>query len=257
MDLGIRDKRVTITGGSRGIGMACAKAFLDEGCRITIVGRNEQSVKTATDELSRNYSGRVDGLCVDIGQKEGQAGLEENFRSADILINNAGAIPGGGLFSVDDEAWRHAWELKIYGYLNSVRAALPAMMERGHGAVVNIIGIAGVDPQYEYVCGSMANAALVSFTKAVGAYATRKGVRVVGVNPGPTRTERLVSLYKGIARDRFGDEEKWQDCLAHLPFGRPASPDEIADLVAFVASARASYLSGVVIDADGGAMYVR
>jgi NAD(P)-dependent dehydrogenase (short-subunit alcohol dehydrogenase family) len=255
MDLGLGGKRVVITGGSRGIGFACAKAFLEEGGQVTLVGRNEQSVRTSTDRLSREHGGQVDGLCIDLGARADASRLEESLKSADIVVNNAGAIPGGGLLSIDDETWRQAWELKIYGYLNAVRAALPAMMERGHGVIVNVIGIAGRDPRYDYVCGSMANASLISFTKAVGAYATGKGVRVVGVNPGPTRTERLISLYRGIARDRFGDEERWQDCLTHLPFGRPAASEEMADLVVFLSSARASYLSGVVIDADGGAMY--
>jgi 3-oxoacyl-[acyl-carrier protein] reductase len=255
MDLGLNGKRVVITGGSRGIGFACAKAFLEEGGQVTIVGRNEQSVQTATDGLSAEHPGRVGGLCIDIRQKVEAARLEERLKSADIVVNNAGAIPGGGLLSIDDDAWRRAWELKVYGYLNSVRAALPAMMERRNGVIVNVIGIAGANPSYDYVCGSMANAALISFTKAVGAHATSEGVRVVGVNPGPTKTERLISLYRGIARDRFGDEERWQDCLTHLPFGRPASPEEMADLVVFLSSTRASYLSGVVIDADGGAMY--
>jgi NAD(P)-dependent dehydrogenase (short-subunit alcohol dehydrogenase family) len=222
---------------------------------VTIVGRNEHSVRTAADKLSTEYPGRIGGLCVDLGQKAEASRLEESLQSADIVVNNAGAIPGGGLLTIDDDTWRRAWELKVYGYLNAVRAALPAMMGRRHGVIVNVIGIAGADPRYDYVCGSMANASLISFTKAVGAYATSKGVRVVGVNPGPTKTERLISLYRGIARDRFGDEERWQDCLTHLPFGRPASPEEMADLVVFLSSARASYISGVVIDADGGAMY--
>ncbi|MCJ9728651.1 short-chain dehydrogenase/reductase [Bradyrhizobium sp. PRIMUS42] len=255
MDLGLKGKCVVITGGSRGIGFACAKAFLEEGGQVTIVGRNEQSVRASADKLSREHGARIVGLSIDLGKQSDALRLQESLRSADVVVNNAGAIPGGGLLSIDDDTWRQAWELKVYGYLNAVRTALPAMMDRRSGVIVNVIGIAGANPRYDYVCGSMANASLISFTKAVGAHATSKGVRVVGVNPGPTRTERLISLYRGIARERFGDEERWQDCLTHLPFGRPATPEEMADLVVFLSSARASYLSGVVIDADGGAMY--
>jgi 3-oxoacyl-[acyl-carrier protein] reductase len=179
MDLGLRGKRFVVTGGSRGIGFACAKAFLDEGGEVTIVGRDERSVRASTDKLSGEHDGRVDGLCIDLAEMTAASRLEESLRSADIVVNNAGAIPGGGLLSIDDVTWRQAWELKVYGYLNAVRAALPAMMERGHGVIVNVIGIAGGDPRYDYICGSMANASLISFTKAVGAYATGKGVRVV------------------------------------------------------------------------------
>lgn len=156
---------------------------------------------------------------------------------------------------MDDETWRTAWDLKIYGYINAARQALPAMTDRRHGVIVNVIGIAGSNPRYDYVCGSMANAALIAFTKAAGGYSSKHGVRVVGVNPGPTETERLIQLYQRRAEERFGDASRWREMLADLPFGRPAKPEEIADLVVFLASARAAYLSGVVIDADGGGRY--
>jgi NAD(P)-dependent dehydrogenase (short-subunit alcohol dehydrogenase family) len=255
MDLRLHGKNVLITGGSRGIGLACAESFLAEGCRVTIVGHDEDSVAAALRTLDETHAGRADGLSVDLGRDEGLGMLADRITAADIVVNNAGAIPGGGLDSVDDATWRRAWDLKVYGYINVARRALPAMTERGHGVIVNVIGIAGVDPRYDYLCGSAANAALVAFTKAVGAHSTARGVRVLGVNPGPTRTERLMSLYKARAQERFGDESRWPEMLAHLPFGRPTEAQEIADLVVFLASPRASYLSGVVVDADGGGMY--
>jgi len=121
--------------------------------------------------------------------------------------------------------------------------------------IVNVIGIAGVMPRQDYIFGATANAALVAFTQAVGVHATTRGVRVVGVNPGPCTTERLEKLYRGRAQSAFGDASRWKELLGTLPFGRASEPEEMADLVAFLASARASYLSGVVIDADGGARY--
>jgi len=255
MDLKLAGKSVLITGGSRGIGFACAEVFAQEGCRVTIVGSKPASVEQATQRLQATYGSAVDGLCIDLGRSEGVESLAEHLLSVDILINNAGAIPGGGLDSVDDATWRSAWELKVYGYIDATRKALPAMMERGHGVVVNVIGIAGATPRYDYLCGSVGNGALTSFTQAVGAHSTSRGVRVLGVNPGPTETDRLITLYKSRAAQRFGDESKWSEMLSHLPFGRATKPEEIADLVVFLASERASYLSGVVIDADGGALY--
>jgi len=255
MDLQLNDKRVLITGGTRGIGLACALAFANEGCNVTIVGSRPESVDAALLRFSPEQRGRVDGIAADLGQRGAAARLGEPLAGADIVVNNAGAIPGGGLERVDDAQWRAAWDLKLYSYVDTTRTALPAMMARGHGVIVNVIGIAGAAPRYDYLCGSMANAALTSFTHAVGAHASANGVRVVGVNPGPTETDRLVTLTRARARERFGDDEQWPQMLAHLPFGRATQPDEIADLVVFLASSRASYLSGVVVDADGGALY--
>jgi 3-oxoacyl-[acyl-carrier protein] reductase len=144
----------------------------------------------------------------------------------------------------------------MFGYVDLTRMALAPMMERGAGVIVNVLGIAGANPRYDYVCGSTANAGLMAFTKSVGAHSSRRGVRVVGVNPGPTETERLVKLFSTRAQVSLGDASRWPELLADLPFGRPATADEMADLVVFLASARASYLSGLVVDADGGAMYL-
>lgn len=255
MDLKLAGKSVLVTGGSRGIGYACAELFAQENCRVALLGSKQVTVDAAAQRLRERYGASVDALCIDMSQNEGLTRLSDRLKSTDILVNNAGSIPGGGLDTLDDAQWRAAWELKVYGYINATRAALPAMIERGQGVVVNVIGIAGTEPRYDYLCGSTANAALISFTKAVGGFSSAHGVRVLGVNPGPTETERLVTLYKSRALQRFGDETKWRDMLSHLPFGRPAKPEEIADLVVFLASARAAYLSGVVIDVDGGAMY--
>lgn len=128
------------------------------------------------------------------------------------------------------------------------------MMERGSGVIVNVIGIAAEMPRYDYLCGATVTLR-VDVYRAVGAHATSRGVRVVGVHPGPTETDRLVELYKARAKEKFADESRWQEMLQHLPFGRAAYASEMADLVVFLASERASYLSGVVVDADGGARY--
>ncbi|MFM0211256.1 short-chain dehydrogenase/reductase [Paraburkholderia sediminicola] len=255
MELELKDKRVLITGGSRGIGFSCVETFLREGCRVKLVGSQTSSVDEAIARLRAMHLTDVDGLCVDLSDSNGIEQLASHLDEVDVLVNNAGAIPGGGLANVDDAQWRAAWDLKVHGYINTIRAAVPSMMKRGHCVVVNVIGIAGVAPRYDYLCGSAGNAALTAFTQAAGAHSTKRGVRVLGVNPGPTETERLIALSRSRAAQRFGDPSRWQDMLSDLPFGRAAKTEEIADLVAFLASARASYLSGVVIDADGGGRY--
>ena len=148
--------------------------------------------------------------------------------------------------------WREAWELKVFGYLNTTRAMLEKMYARKKGAVVNIIGLAGESYNYDYVAGTTANAGLMAFTRAVGSKSVDQGVRVVAINPGPVETDRLVMLRRADAQAKFGDPERWRELTTHMPFGRPAEPDEIADLAVFLASDRASYISGVVMTLDAG-----
>ncbi|WP_321804003.1 short-chain dehydrogenase/reductase [Burkholderia sp. BCC1993] len=255
MDLQLRNKAVLVTGGSRGIGFACAKSFIAEGASVTITGRSATSVSEAKRKIEDEYKIEVSSFVGDLSQSTDRERLYALHGDVDILVNNAGAIPGSSLSSVDEDTWRQAWDLKVFGDIDIVRHILPRMMTRRSGVVVNVIGIAGEAPRYDYLCGSTGNAALSAFTRAVGARSTANGVRVVGVHPGPTETRRLVSLSKARAAEKFGDESRWHELLTHLPFGRAARPDEISDVVVYLSSHRASYLSGVIVDADGGARY--
>lgn len=255
MDLELGGKHVLITGGSRGIGFACAQGFAREGCRVTLVAASEANLAEAASRLRAETAFPVVTHCADLSRPGAAEALRPLVSDVDILVNNAGAIPGGGLEQIDSTRWREAWDLKVMGYVDLTRIALEPMLARGSGVIVNVIGIAGANPRYDYVCGSTANAGLIAFTKAVGARSSKRGVRVLGVNPGPTETDRLVRLYKSRAAASLGDESRWQELLSGLPFGRAATAAEMADIVVYLASARASYLSGLVVDADGGAMY--
>ncbi|WP_070106396.1 SDR family oxidoreductase [Burkholderia plantarii] len=255
MDLGINGRAALVTGASKGIGLASAMALAKEGCSVHLVSSNPDAIERAKHTVEAAFDVPVRATALDLADARAREQLLASAGPIDILVNNAGAIPGGGLGAVDEAAWRAAWELKLFGYMDLARLALPAMMARGSGVIVNVIGAAGVTPRYDYILGSTANAGLVAFTQAVGAHATTRGVRVVGINPGPCATERLEKLYRSRAETAFGDASRWRELLDALPFGRPSEPEEMADLVAFLASDRASYLSGVVIDADGGAKY--
>ncbi len=255
MDLLLKGRRVLITGGSKGIGLAVAVSFAREGALPLLVSRSGTTLAQACDTVLRETGVTAQTLACDLSTADGLAALVAQAGDIDILVNNAGAIPGGGLADVDDTRWRQAWELKLFGYINLVRAVLPQMQARGSGVIANIIGMAGVAPRAEYICGSTANAALIAFTQAVGAASPQHGVRVFGINPSPTRSDRIEGVLRAQAASKFGDAERWLELTRKLPFGRMTEPQEIADLTVFGCSPRCGYLSGSVLNIDGGQMF--
>jgi len=255
MDLGLKGKTVLITGASKGIGLACAKAFALEGANLHLAARDAGRLEAAKGEIAKVANVRVTLHPADLSKGDVAKSLVAACGPLDVLVNNAGAIPGGNIEAIDEARWRESWDLKVFGYINMTREVLPGMMARGSGVIVNVIGLAGVKPSFDYICGAAGNAALIAFTKGIGAGSTNKGVRVIGVNPTATRTDRIITLSKARAKATFGDESRWEELMTNMPFNRVCEPEEVADVVAYVASAKASYLSGTVIDIDGGQLY--
>lgn len=161
--------------------------------------------------------------------------LAEASSDADILVNNAGDIPAGSLAIVDDAAWRRGFDLKVFGYITLARAFYGRLKGRG-GVIVNVIGNSGENWDASYIAGSTGNAALMSFTKALGGASLDDGIRVVGVNPGPVATDRMLKIMKRKAIDMLGSEDRWEELFDRYPGKRPATSEEVADLVAFLAS---------------------
>ncbi|MGW4486755.1 short-chain dehydrogenase/reductase [Amycolatopsis sp. NPDC004368] len=190
---------------------------------------------------------------MDLRNSDDLAALAAEAGHADILVNNAGDIRGGSIKSVVAEEWRRGWDLKVYGYIALTKLLYTEMKKRRRGVIVNIIGNAGESVDGRYLAGSTGNAALMAFSRAVGGRSLADGIRVVGVNPGPVATERMVEHLKKAALESFSDESRYGELTAHYPLGRPADPREIADLVAFLASDRSGYTSGAVFTVDGGA----
>lgn len=252
MELGIKGKSVLITGGSKGIGLACAKAFASEGCDIKLVARTGAALNAASDAIRSQYQVGVTTHALDLSDSRSIDTLLKDASAADILVNNAGAIPAGPIETVDETTWRTSWDLKVYGYINMTRAFLAHMTERGHGVIINIIGTGGEKLDYNYIAGATGNASLMAFTRGIGAKSIHQGVRVLGVNPGPVETNRIKEIIQQKAKTEFGDETRANEYSAHWPMGRFAQPEEVADLVVFLASMRASYISGTIVTIDGG-----
>ncbi|MEM7250491.1 MAG: SDR family oxidoreductase [Pseudomonadota bacterium] len=253
MDLGLNGKSVLITGASKGIGRATAESFAREGAAlIHITARSEKELESVADDLEPRFGCQVRTYALDLTDASARDSLIANTIDADILINNAGAIPSGSMYAVDDEAWRKGWDLKVFGYINMTRSFYRAMTERGHGVIVNDIGNSGENPDFDYVAGSCGNASLMTFTRAIGSRSLNHGVRVVAVNPGPVDTGRMETMLRQRAGVMLGDESRWQELLERFPGGRAATPEEVADLIAFCASERAGYLSGSIVTLDGG-----
>ncbi|GAA0587805.1 SDR family oxidoreductase [Craurococcus roseus] len=256
MDMGLAGKRVLITGASKGIGLACAEAFAREGCDLVLAARGAEALGRAREGIEARHRGvSVATHAADLSDPAAREALHAAHPRLDVLVNNAGAIPGGTLEDLPLSRWIEAWNLKVFGYIHFCRLYLPRMEAEKGGAIVNVIGMAGRAPRADYVCGATGNAALIAFTAALGGRSTDKGVRVVGVSPGATRTDRIVQLSKSRALTRFGDGARWEEMLNGLPLGRPAHPEEIADLVVFCAGPRGGYLSGATIEVDGGAQF--
>ena len=256
MDLELRGKNVLITGASKGIGYACAAGFAAEGCSLHIASRNSVALEEARGKLVKQHGVEVTCHPYDLSVTANTVALARACGDLDILVNNAGAIPGGRIDQVDDEKWRRAWDLKVFGYINLTREVYARMCARGTGAIVNVIGMAGERNRPEYIAGSSANAGLMAFSRALGAESVDHGVRVIGVNPGRIETERQVEAVMDAAERKLGDRARWKEMMAQMastsPFKRFGRPDEVADLVVYLASARASYISATVVNIDAG-----
>lgn len=252
MDLELSGKRALITGGSKGIGRAVADVLAEEGVDLILCAREQAALDEAAQAIRSRRQVDVKVISADLANDAAVRDVAAQAGNIDILINNAGAIPAGDLLAVDNDTWRKAWDLKVFGFVSLTRAIYPQMKARGRGVIVNIIGSAGERFPSGYIAGAAGNASLMGFTRALGSTSASDGIRVVGLNPGPIATARLERQNRVHAERQFGDADRWRELFAQMPFGRPGEPREVADVVAFLASPRASYISGTIVTVDGG-----
>jgi 3-oxoacyl-[acyl-carrier protein] reductase len=257
MDLGLRGKTALVTGGSKGIGRAVTRTLAAEGARVVICSRDAGALKDAAADIERATGGHVETVAGDLSRhdevKRVAAEALARLGRLDILVNNAGAIKGGDFLTTPDEEWLNGWSLKLLGYIRLAREVLPHMQRQKGGRIVNVVGAAARNPAATYMMGGTANAALINFTKALADLGAPSGVLVTGVSPGPVKTERWDTLMAQQARAANQNVDDYvRERGQELPLGRIALPEEVADVVCFLASERASFLTGITITVDGG-----
>src|SRR3990170_331502 len=252
MDLKLKGRTALITGASKGIGYSIAQFLAAEGCPLHLVARSQPDLEAARERIGRQHGVPVAVYPMNLAERGRAKELAAKCSGIDILVNNAGSIPRGTVEEIDEDRWRESWDLKVFGYINMSREFYRLMKARRSGVIINILGNGGEALDAGYIAGGAGNASLMAFTRALGGQSARVGVRVVGGNPGPVGTERLIGLMQKEATTRFGDAARWRDFEKGFPFGRAATVEEIGATVALLASDLSSYTTGTVITIDGG-----
>lgn len=256
LELGLRGKVALVTGGSMGIGFACARALSREGALVFIAARGEQRLQDAARRIQAETGTEVVPIRADMTSTDDvrrfvRTALDRHGR-VDVLVNNAGAARGGLIEHLTDEDWWDGLNLKLLGYVRMLREVLPIMVRQGGGRVVNVIGNDGNKPAYWEVVPGAANAAGHNLTLALAEQYGRHNILINAVNPGPVETERWDGLEKAMARDKgISQDEAHRLALASIPLGRLNTPEEVATLVVFLASERNTYITGALISIDG------
>ncbi len=256
MDLELTGKVAFVTGASKGIGRAVAEQLAAEGADVVITARKALPLEETAKSIAGKTGRTVVAMAGDMSMTEEvnrcvEATLQR-FGHIDILVTCAGSSPGGLLEELTEEQWQSSLNLKFMGYVRSVRAVIPHMRERRQGAIVLVVGNDGLKPSYWEMTAGVANAADINFASSVAEQYGRFGVRINTVNPGPVNTDRWDGLEKAFARDKKVSQDRAHElAVGSIPFQRICEPEEVASLVTFLASPRASFINGAHIPIDG------
>src|SRR3954468_12751954 len=245
MDLGLRDRVCLVTGSTAGIGLETARLLAAEGARVVVTGRDPERV-----EQARADSGAVAGMAADLSDPGAAERLVSEAGTVDCLVNNVGAAYQVAFDDLTHEHWDSMWQLNVMSYVRCIRAVLPAMREAGRGCIVNVSSTAGKRPSTAMPNYSVTKAAVLSLSRLVADLYAKDGIRSNAVTPGPTATEAWLGD-GGLADQQGTRDEVLAKVGAGRPLGRLAEPEEIASVVTFLCSDRASYVTGAAWSADG------
>ena len=257
MDLQLSGKTALVTGGSEGIGKGITLALAKEGVDVAICARRKEPLEQAAAEVAKATGRKIVAIPADLRKDADAKSFIERAHNelgrVDIMVNNAGSAAGGVIEHLSEDDWEKGLQLKFMGYVRCLRAALPIMKQQGGGRVVNLIGNDGVKDSYWEIVPGACNAAGQNLTKALAGQYGRFNITFVAVNPGPVRTERWDGLVRAMARDmKISYAEADKLAPRSIPLGRIAEVEEVANLVAYLASPLAHFVNGSMIEIDGG-----
>jgi len=257
MDLKLKDKRILVTGSSRGLGYAAAYALAKEGARVAINGRDEAKIKNIAEKMSKETGAQVIGLAgdvslADVPEKLIQQAVKE-FGGLDILITNAGGPPPGTIDSLDEAAWQKGVDLCLMLHVRLIKSALPFLRKSDSASVLTVTSLSVKQPIENLLLSNSIRAATVGLTKSLALDLGKEGIRVNSILPGWTETERVTELMSARATANSSSvEEEARKQAALSPLGRMGQPEEFANAAAFLVSPAASYITGVMLNVDGG-----
>jgi len=257
MDLKLKGKIALVSGSSRGLGYAAARALAQEGCQVAINGRDEKKIKLAAEKIHAETGAQVIGLAGDISAPAAPQKLiqqtAEAFGGLDILITNAGGPPPGGIDSLDEAAWQKGVELCLMLHVRLIQAALPHLRKSTAASILTVTSISTKQPIANLLLSNSIRTATIGLTKSLSVELGKEGIRVNSILPGWTETERVTELMTNRANaNRSTVEEELRKQAAESPLGRLGQPEEFAAAAAFLVSPAASYLTGVMLQVDGG-----
>ncbi len=258
MDLGIRGKRALVTGSSAGIGFAIAAALRREGAHVVVNGRTVARVDEAVSRLERSGpGGRVDGIAADLGTREGALAIIRHTPEVDILVNNVGIFEAKPFEQISDEGWTQLFETNVMSGVRLSRHHLPGMKDRGWGRIVFISSESALNIPAEMIHYGMTKTAQLAVSRGLAETTAGTGVTVNAVLPGPTRSEGVARFVEELGRQQGKtppevEADFFRTLRPSSLLRRFATPDEVADLVAYVCSARAAATNGAALRVDGG-----
>ena len=256
MELGLHGRVALVTGGSKGIGKASALGLAHEGADVAICARGQELLERVAAEIAQQTGRTILPIAVDLNREEDAQRFvhtaARHFGQLDILVNCAGSSPGGSLQHLSEQDWMLSLNLKFMGYVRTTKVAIPYMQERRWGRIINVIGNDGIKPIYFELTPGAANAAGINFTLAIAEELAPYGITVNAVNPGPVDTERWWGLVRTMAREKgISEDEASVRAIRSIPLGRLCTAEEVANMVVFLASERASFVTGAAISLDG------